>query len=170
MALSRYLSNSEKNTLVHTISLLGLVQGTIQEQKNSKKPDNEYMELLTKAAEYLEKAKTLRMSALEIDAQKDLARRIKSTEPMLFLSSYQAKKEFEEHMKIRTMFHIPMDDLFDLYGAIIERMCKTCRNGNFKKCRLYQFLVKYGIEPYDPDEKKWCPYAYTKGGRVIDKS
>lgn len=170
MALSKYMSNKEKATYIHFIALMGLANGLIKEHMEKTEPDKEYLKCLRTAVTWIKKATDMRSNALDPDMRKQLVNRIERTEPVIFASTYQAKKEFEDHLKIRSMYHIPMTEIYDLYEAIIERMCKTCKRNSFKKCALYNFCMKYEIEPYNPDEKVHCPFSYAYDKEKEEKS
>ena len=84
---------------------------------------------------------------------------INKGEPLL-LDYSKEQTDFADILKEEAK-RIGITEIYDLYEAIIERMCKTCKRNSFKKCPLYNFCMKYEIEPYNPDEKVHCPFSYA---------
>lgn len=161
MAFSKYLSKTEKTSLVPMIALLGLTEEYINKLGEIQSTDKQYLKYLRSAKTFLDKAIELRLQNLEPDAQKNLRKCVLRQEPVCFMASNEAKREAEILEKMQSFIHMSRDDFQDWYGEVIEFTCQDCHKTNHKECPVYQILLNNNIVPVNPMAIDSCPYDYA---------
>lgn len=161
MAFSKYLNKSEKNNLVQFASLLGMVEKSIEDIGEIPTTDKEYLRYLRTGRSWLAKAIELRLDNLDDDACRDFLKHTKRIEPILFIPSSQAKKEWALVKEMESTVCIPIDQFQDLYCEVIEKTCKVCVEKDYKKCGMYLPLLENNITAISPDAVDRCPYSYV---------
>lgn len=160
--MNSYLSREEKTTFVRLVTILGTADQIFKGYGQSKNPDKEFMKSLKTGLTWLKKAITYRQGFLDEDAAYNFAKQVSKLEPIIFVPSDKAKKEYEEINKFQNQFIMSIDDFNDWYALVIEKTCKTCDGQEYRKCRLRQLLSRYGVYPLNPEAKTVCQYSYVE--------
>lgn len=159
MGFSKYLGRNEKTGFIQFVALQASCENVLRELGERKGIDKEYLRYLRTGRSWMEKAINLRLANLDKDAQLDFQKHIRRVDPVVFIPSSEAKREFRELEKMGNTLHMSLDDFQDWYGEYIEKACKTCAEEEYKACLVYNILVKYDIVAVSPDGK-FCPFSY----------
>lgn len=159
---TNYLSRNEKNNLVQFVSMQGMIEGTINRYADTPNPNKEFLKNLRASLKYMTKAVKMRTDALDDDAMVGFAKDVAKLEPVLFVPTDKARKEYRELSEMKSNIHMTKDDFEDWYEAIIENTCQICTEKDYKACTMYRILMKYDIVAINPEAKNTCPYSYLE--------
>ena len=159
---TNYLSRNEKNNLVQFVSMQGMIEGTINRYADTPNPNKEFLKNLRASLTYMTKAVKMRTDALDDDAMVGFAKDVAKLEPVLFVPTDKARKEYKELAEMKSNIHMTKDDFEDWYEAIIENTCQICTEKDYKACTMYRILMKYDIVAINPEAKNTCPYSYLE--------
>lgn len=158
--MNPYVGREEKEHLVRITALAIMLGNVIDIYAKLKSTDKQFVTHLRKARTWLTKAIKLRESYLPLDSRRDLCRSVDNMR-LLLVPSDKAKKEFEEMMKLKSVFPFEMEDFNDLYAELIETTCKVCVRSDYEDCQARRVMVKYGVFPYNPAATVTCQFSYV---------
>lgn len=157
---SKYLGRNEKNGFIQFVALQASCENVLRDLGERKGVNKEYLRYLRTGRAWMEKAINLRLANLDRDAQLDFQKHIRRVDPVVFIPSSEAKREFRELERMGNTLHMSLDDFQDWYGEYIEKACKICTKAEYKACPVYNILMKYDIVAVSPDGK-YCPFSYV---------
>ena len=158
--MNAYLSRQEKPNFVRLSVILGLAAEIANDYAKANNPDKEFMKSLRTCLTWGRKALERRKEFLDKDAALDFARQCSRLEPIIFVPSDKAKKEYEDIQKMQGMIAMSHADLEDWFSMVIPFTCEKCDGKCMNECNLRIILAKYGIFPMQPEAKGFCQYSY----------
>jgi len=160
--MNPYLSREEKSNYVRTTALVELLETTIDGYTKARSVDKKFLKFLRMGRTLIRKAVLMRSAALTEEAKDDFYKQANRLE-FICIPKLEARKAFDEILKLQTTLPMEMHDFEDWYEEVIEVTCKTCRRPDWTVCKMRRVLHKYGVYPIDPSALGKCQYSYAEG-------
>lgn len=158
--MNPYLSREEKERFIRVTALASMLDDTVDGYAGVKSTDPAFLKALRMGRTMLQKALTIRASALEQSARDEFYKQISKLE-FIWVPTAEAKKHLDEIVALKTTLPMELQDFEDWYCAVIETTCKTCLKTDYTECQIRRVLMKYGVYPIDPGATNKCQYCYV---------
>lgn len=155
-----YLSVHEKGDAVRLLAYNDGLEETLQRWQKQPNQDKKLITYIRYAHTYLNK---LCHAIFEPLDDKELKKILSYAKKVAVATMYtaEAKKEYEDMMRMDSVMPIDMDDFYDICEQAVEVCNKSCQKGKDeqRKCHLREILMRHDVKVADdhaPEGK--CPY------------
>lgn len=158
--MNAYLSREEREQYIRLTCLRVVIDSAIETYSGLKNIDKPFLSELRHARTRLDKALSIRLEALDPQANENLYKAASKLK-LMFLATPEAKKATEEMLALKSTLPMALTDFEDWYSFVIENSCKTCIREDFAECPARRVLTKYDVFPADPAAQGKCQYSYV---------
>lgn len=162
--MNPYFSRQEKENFIRLMILEGILDVIIEDYEKVKKPDKQFMADMRRARTFTTKALNRRQSFLDDTAKRNFIEGMQRLE-VLFVPKNEAKKQFQEVVKLQSVMPFEAADFQDWYEFLIEHACRNCTRKDFAECQARRILMKYDIYAYNPAATDICQYSYVEDNK-----